>query len=111
MSTEAPYSNREHNEFRRENREMYENLVKMLEKMSTTDAVFRKSVESLFVRVSNNSGAIEELWKAYESNKKHNEMLEDVMSFSKVTKWMVGLIVGGGTIYSIIKVFLMENYR
>jgi hypothetical protein len=102
--TEAPYTKREQDLFRAENKQQHETVMAYLQKIEQAATLNNKVVENLCDIVSKNSGGITQLWdankelkKQMEANSKATKIIDEIG-----TTWKWGKIV----ITSVITVLL-----
>jgi hypothetical protein len=97
MTKDAPYSNREIDMKFQSIHDKMDTILDNVQKSREERQAFEKSVEPLFVTVSDNSGGIEELWK---QNVELKKMIADNADGTKLireitTSWKVGKAVVG----------------
>jgi len=108
---DAPYSKREQDEFRRENREQYENIMNVLKERKVYDDKQAKIIADLCRIVSHSSGQITALWKAHEENKKATELIKDITAVWKAGKWFVYLIIGLSALIVAVKTIITVGFN
>ena len=102
----VPYSKREQDEFRRENKEQYENLMALIKEKSEKDDAQAKLIETLCRTVSHDSGQITALWDAHAENKKANALIKDITTVWTAGKWFVYFIIGTSALIVSLKTII-----
>lgn len=107
---EQPYSKREHDAFREENKKLFDRVMDMLEKQNHLYEKDSVLIAELCKISSHNSGQITALWKDMERNGKATKLIEDVIKVSNGFKWLFYITVGVSSLIVALKTILSTNF-